>query len=452
MPDPLRPTTSGTVRQGAAATRPIAEESVPATSGADRLSLTSGRRAPYRPGPVQDDVNAPLRSVYPWVQQGIDTAVRRVFAQSPPRSAMPQSTAGPSVAAWDPARAESYGNGSLAVPGGRPVPQAPAPGEGRVNPPGLSDGNTVLRWGADGQPENFTVLDQGNTNGCGTTSLAMLLNFFAGGDAVFDREGIDRFIRHYGMFTSPGDIAAFAEQRGFDAAVHTGTTPAELRRMIDAGLPVQLLIDVSENRDGSGLHYEVVTGYGRGPDGKTYYELANPNGRREYMAEEVLLSRWSNLRMAGLSTGIDRVAIALRPPGDKAPLLSDDRGALLDTGMNALRVAQGLTQVTSGWARREPTRLVAGLIRLVVGGLTSLPGLAVHGLDRAGERWMREGSNQVGESLAGTVQGGARVLAGGSLRLVAGPLKAFSAVTSWGADKLATGVERLGSAVAGWLR
>jgi uncharacterized protein YvpB len=383
------------------------------------------------------------------VQHRIDASVGALFFQR-------RGLTGPAPRAmdtgWDPRSLTPYSNGALPVAPGRAQPGAPAPGAGSVAPPGMVSGNTLIRYDAKGQPANYTVLDQGQTNGCGTTSLAMMLNYFAGGTLDHSRESVDRFIRHYDMFSSPGEIAKFAEERGLEASVHSGTTAEDLRRMIDAGLPVQILMDVSEGGDGSGLHYEVVTGHGTGPDGKRYFELTNPWGQREYMAEDVLLQKWTNLKAAGLPIGLDRVAIVMKPPGNPTPLLPDERGAVLNASTVALRVAQGITQVTSGWARSEPHTLAAGVVRTVVGGLGGLGAVLLEPGLRASERMLREGREQVGSGGLATVTGLGKLAGGAALGAVALPASVVSSAISWGADNVASGVEWVGDRVASWFR
>ena len=389
--------------------------SSPAPPG-DTLVTANGPRGPWQPGGEGAEPDEPAvpdpRVLAPETLQRIDRWVGQVFARrpAPPVSAARVRKPPP---VFDPASAGTNGDGSFVPPDGRAVPGAPAPGQGKLTPPGLAGGNSVFRYGETGEPTNFQILDQGSTNGCGTTSLAMLLDFLAGGKKVFDREGVDAAIRHFNMFSSPGEIAAFARKRGLDATVHSGTAPDDLRRMVDQGLPVQVLLDVSEAHDGSGLHFELITGYGTGPDGKRYFELANPWGMREYMAEDALLARWRNLTGKGFPLGIDRVAITMKPRGSAATLLPNDEGAWLESGMTALRVARGLTQVTSGWARRDVAKLVAGGTRLVLGGILAVPALLGHAGRKASVRVMDEGKQEIGKGVGGFFKGLGKVVAGG---------------------------------------
>lgn len=398
----------------------------------------------WTPKQEAPDATEPERGVYTWVQNRIEASVQAIFARRKVAPVVgPRARTAPAAPAWNPATAGTNGDGSLEPPRAQPTTGAPAPGQGKVSPTGLTGGNSVVRFGESGDPSNFTVLDQGSTNGCGTTSLAMMLNYMAGGKPLFDREKVDHQIRHFNMFTSPGDIAAYAERHGLEASVHTDSSIADLRRMIDQGLPVQVLLDVEEAHDGTGLHYEVVTGYGTGPDGKRYIELANPWGQREYMAEDAFLARWSDIKAKGFPLGINRVAIAMKPAGHPARLLPDQQGSFFDTTMTGLRVAQGLTQVTSGWARRDPATLTGGLFRLIAGGLVAIPTLLANAAGRWGSSWWSQGKAQLGGGFANTVRGLGKMAVGGLAVVATKPVEVVGNMASRGIDLVASGASGL---------
>ena len=456
---PVRPVTTGQARRGAedgSATRvsspsapPPASRPTPPPAMAGDRRLTAATAAPTASSAARAMAaeamgpERPIRGLYPWVQARLERSMAAISARRVEVPAVVTRT-GPD---WDPATAGKNGDGSIAPPTARSTAGAPAPGQGAASPTGLSGGNSVFRYGEGGDPMNFHILDQGATNGCGTTSLAMILNYHAGGGRTFDREAIDRQIRHYNMFTSPGDIAAFAERQGLEAAVTTGTSLADLRRLIDQGLPVQVLLDVSESHDATGLHYEVVTGYGTGPDGQRYVELANPWGKREFMAEDAFVARWSSFTAKGMPLGIDRVAISLKPAGHPARLPADRRGSFLDTGMTALRVAEGLTQVTSGWARSDAALVAGGAVRLVAGGLVALPALLGNAAGDWGAARASEGRRQLGEGLGGTLAGLGKLAVGGLAWVASRPLEAVGNGASRVVDLVASGVTGLGRGI-----
>lgn len=468
MPFPLRDSSS----TGQPTPRPVGDPAatlLPADNVArgmatDSISLAAGNTMwtlPAEPEPaVNGKPNAeplPERQVAEWVNESIISGVRAVFAQRdtaptvlPPAPPAPfrTSSVAPPPLVWTPANARTYSNGAITPAAAVSTlgQAAPAPGV-RVTPAGLTNGNSVFRFGATGEPSNFTVLDQGSTNGCGTTSLAMMLNFASGGKPRFSRESVDATIRHFDMFSAPGPIAAYAESKGLQASVRTGASLADLKRTIDQGLPIQVLLDVSAAHDGTGLHYEIVTGYGMGPDGKPYVELANPWGQREMMTEEAFMFRWSDLKVKGFPLGIGQVAITMKPPQHPGKLLTDERNDPFDTCIAGLRVADGLTQVTSGWARRDPATLTGGAVRLIGCGLFGIPML----LGNAGRRWaadrVEEGVAALGKGPAETAKGLGKIVGGSVMWATTATGELVSSAGSAVMDLAARGVTAAGHGI-----
>src|SRR5689334_22772778 len=60
------------------------------------------------------------------------------------------------------------------------------------------------------------LYDQGNTNGCGTTSLAMIMSYLLGRPVT--QAEVDHAIRRMDVFTSPRDMIEFAQANGLAAA------------------------------------------------------------------------------------------------------------------------------------------------------------------------------------------------------------------------------------------
>jgi hypothetical protein len=347
---------------------------------------------------------------------------------------------------FNPATATSFNDGSLQPAAGKVIQGAPSPGAGRVVPPGLQDGNTVFRYAKSGEPSNFAILDQGPTNGCGTTSLAMVLNYFTGDKQTYDRDKIDSSIRPFNLFSAPNEVAAYAERQGLKVAVHSGTTLSDLHKMVDQGLPVEVLFDISDHHDGSGLHYEVVTGYGTAKDGQRFVELANPWGQREYMAEDAFMARWSNLNLHGVGIGFDRVAIVMKRPDRSGKLLRDDRDSWTDIGMTSQRVAQGITQISSGFARRDLTSISTGVVRTLFGGLTAALALGGRAGETHGKSAIKRGWQDLRNGPVGIFKGAGLILAG-TAGIVLGPAaEATGLVGSRVVDIIAHGMHMTGRA------
>ena len=118
--------------------------------------------------------------------------------------------------------------------------------------------------------------DQGQTNACGTTSLAMSMSYLLGRE--IDHGRIDEDIRRLDGFSSPNDLVAYARDAGLNAEMYNHGSPEELARFVDKGVPTQILVSVDGSGDMSSMHYVVVTGYERDSAGKLAFTILNPAG------------------------------------------------------------------------------------------------------------------------------------------------------------------------------
>ncbi len=108
------------------------------------------------------------------------------------------------------------------------------------------------------RPGEISLLHQGSTNACGTTTLSMILRFWQGSTQANTVEAIDRSIRPGNSPTEPRDIKAYARSQGLRAGVIRGGTPAHLVQLINQGTPPMIVTYA-----GSQMHYVAVTGYER---------------------------------------------------------------------------------------------------------------------------------------------------------------------------------------------
>jgi len=126
-------------------------------------------------------------------------------------------------------------------------------------------------------------LDQGSQNSCGTTSLAMALNFL-GGSNDYNTGMIDGEIRRMNSFgTAPSDLVKYAREHGFEAGMYNNSSIDELKQHLAEGHAVQVAIDDPYGEGGSGPfntkdHYVLVTGFVKGADAKEYVKIRDPNG------------------------------------------------------------------------------------------------------------------------------------------------------------------------------
>ncbi|HQF87290.1 MAG TPA: C39 family peptidase [Acidobacteriota bacterium] len=135
--------------------------------------------------------------------------------------------------------------------------------------------------------------DQGSTNGCGTTSLAMILSYLTGQSIT--QGDIDKAIRRMDVFTSPRDLLEYAQDMGLAAEGYNNGTWEELKGYIDRGLPCQALISADGSSDPTKLHYIAVTGYGKdattGEETVIYHDPAT--GKEETMLLSEFKQKWS---------------------------------------------------------------------------------------------------------------------------------------------------------------
>lgn len=260
---------------------------------------------------------------------------------------------------------------------------------------------------------------------CGTTSLAMLMNHLKPGSA--DQSAIDHEIRrsNKGSFTSPTDIVDYADRHGFRAAMTNNASVEDLARMIDQGVPVQVLMEPlasdgkpGPNPDDLGIHYTVVNGYTRGADGRVQDVIvSDPWGLHYSMPAADFERHWGDLRLKGVSTGLSHLMITMVPqdgtirrPDGKAVAASSVvlptagaadpvwpmttlAGAAMDV-RNAV-VAPTAGQVVGGFASGL-VKGVGGAIGWGLGavGLGDLGGQVAHGATMVGDA-IKEGAKAI---------------------------------------------------------
>lgn len=157
--------------------------------------------------------------------------------------------------------------------------------------------------------------EKGITNGCGTTSLAMLLSAWKNQPGAYTRESIDRSIRHFNMPTSPQNVVGFARSQGFRAEARNNASLDDLKGMLDKGVPVQVMYDPDGNGSDSTLHYVVVTDYEADAKGRiTGLKIADPwGGEQKTVPVDEFRQRWDKLQLLGHSTGLNNLMIPVLP-------------------------------------------------------------------------------------------------------------------------------------------
>ncbi len=162
-------------------------------------------------------------------------------------------------------------------------------------------------------PNDLGVLaqNQGNTNACGTTSLANVLTYWG---KPTTHEQVDSSIRHFDLFTAPDKIVSYARDHGMRADIKTDAKIDDLAKMVDQGVPPIVLMDPDGGKNAN-MHYITVTGYDRDPSGKiSDLVIADSAGGNRYkMSADEFQQKWNNLKMGGISTGLSNVMISVVP-------------------------------------------------------------------------------------------------------------------------------------------
>ena len=162
-------------------------------------------------------------------------------------------------------------------------------------------------------PNDLGVLaqDQGNTNACGTTSLANVLTHWG---QPTTHQQVDESIRHFDLFSAPDKIVEYAQAHGMRSELKADANLDDLANMVDKGVPPIVLMD-PDNDKNANLHYVTVSGYNRDASGKiTDLVIADSAGGDRYtMPAAEFQQKWDNLKMGGISTGLNNVMISVVP-------------------------------------------------------------------------------------------------------------------------------------------
>jgi hypothetical protein len=215
---------------------------------------------------------------------------------------------------------------------------------------------------------NMEVLTQQGPS-CGTTSLAMIVRFLTGDNALTPAD-IDREIRRLpAMFSAPLDLMAYARCKGLRAEEYNSGSLQQLEDLVSRGIPLMALLDLTPDNalDFDQWHWVVVVAVTETGTGKTL-TINNPWGRQEAWEAEKFLKEWAHLHMLGLTFGYNNYYIAVGTAADDLPV---SRAG----GVFAANAAiKGLADVLNGFAIMKNERSPAGLGRLLWGVLRLLFG------------------------------------------------------------------------------
>jgi hypothetical protein len=225
-------------------------------------------------------------------------------------------------------------------------------------------------------------------NACGTTTLAEIMSYLG---VPMTQADVDKGIRRMNTFTAPDDMIEFARDHGLEAEGYNHGSWEEVKSMIDAGHPVQAMVngDDSVSVNGGkesfsvdGLHYIAITGYGTDPaTGEEFVIYHDPNRKTEQrMSVSDFEKMWGDV-----PGGFDNYFVAYGPKGADLPAGRDD-------GIEStLGVLNGVTNVTNGLDRIFSPDCFGSWVHgfpQLFGGAVQTVGSFVGGLFQLGAGWL----------------------------------------------------------------
>lgn len=224
---------------------------------------------------------------------------------------------------------------------------------------------------------------QGASNGCGTTALSMAMEFWRPGAMENERSQIDAAVRPFDLFTAPGEMLRYARQHGFQAFLLPDAQFNDLFGLLDRSVPVIVLVNA-----GRSLHYMLAVGYDTDP---LQLHVADPaTGGVTTLEPSAFDAMWRDLTLRGLPTCLSRVLVAIAPP-NKLKLSELLPIRPLESAGAVLLAALAVKDMAIGWQRKDPARLLGGMIEAV----SSLPGAVGNLLAGFGSRGRKGARNSL---------------------------------------------------------
>jgi uncharacterized protein YvpB len=162
---------------------------------------------------------------------------------------------------------------------------------------------------------------QGDTNGCGTTSLAIAMNALATlkgkVGATITQEQLDRK-RPFDSYTAPGTLVKLAKEHGYFAEQYNGSSFQEIQSHLNnKHLVIALHNAISAQGKPGPLHYCVIHGYQDSLETSQKKLLIADPGRKDKTNNKFELSYddfcqyWERPRLGPLFIGVQRFIVAV---------------------------------------------------------------------------------------------------------------------------------------------
>jgi hypothetical protein len=227
-------------------------------------------------------------------------------------------------------------------------------------------------------------VSQGDSNACGSSSLAMIMNYLG---VPVTRQDIDREIRRIDQGLPPQPLIDYARDHGLEAEFYNHGSWDELKGFIDRGIPVQAQINTQADGSKTNMHWVAVVGFrtdtttgeeqiGVRNSAKPYY------GEVQWMSRAEFEKKWSH-PLDG--AGYDNSFIAYAPGGTDLPPSRWDGVE----GLSAMN--DGAWHIANSWDRIfDPDSFgsfVHGVIGLPGGVVQTIGGAFGYAIQTAGD-WL----------------------------------------------------------------
>lgn len=226
------------------------------------------------------------------------------------------------------------------------------------------------------------AIDQGNSNACGSSSLAMIMSYLG---VPTSRQDVDREIRRVDKGLPPQPMIDYAREHGLNAEGYNHGSWDEIKGLVQRGVAVQVDINTQADGSQSNLHWLAVVGFRTDPaTGKEQIGVRNSaaGGKVEWMDRDQFEKKWHH-PLDG--TGYDNFFVAYAKPGTDLPPGRWD-GIEGHTAMN-----DGAWHLLNNWDRiKDPDNFgsfVHGVIGLPGGVVQTVGGAVGFGIQFVGD-WL----------------------------------------------------------------
>jgi predicted double-glycine peptidase len=233
---------------------------------------------------------------------------------------------------------------------------------------------------------SMPFLFQGTSNGCGTTSLAMVMSYLGVPET---KAQVDAVIRQLDIFSSPEDMMGFATSHGLQAQGYNHGAWENIESFIPLGQPCICLINANytypDNSTINGFHYVAITGFGvDSTNNQRYAIFHDPN----FTKSEMVLYESQFVQMGdNMGWGFRDYFMAFTNFASPVPLPPGNRDGI----QGVLGTLEGVTNITNGIGNIFHPSSVGSVFHGIfqfVGGVVETIGSGIGGLLQVGGQWL----------------------------------------------------------------